>query len=129
MPEYTYHHVHLISHDAMAAGKYYKKMFGAEITESKGANGLPRCDMNVGGQTILISTDPELKGGQSKGGPNQQLGLDHIGLRVDDMESAAIELKELGAEFSLEPRDIGSNVKIAFVRGPDNVPIELVQYG
>ena len=41
MPDYRPHHIHLMSHDAMAAGAFYEKMFGAELIASKGANGLP----------------------------------------------------------------------------------------
>ena len=31
MTHYRPHHIHLMSHDAMAAGKFYEQMFGAKI--------------------------------------------------------------------------------------------------
>ena len=49
MPKYQHHHIHLMSHDAMAAGRFYETMFGAKILKSKGANGLPRCNMELDG--------------------------------------------------------------------------------
>jgi lactoylglutathione lyase len=36
------------------------------------------------------------------------------------------ELKKKGAEFTMEPTTIRPGVRIAFIRGPQNVHIELV---
>ena len=77
---YRPHHIHLMSHDAMAAGAYYERMFGAELVASKGANGLPRANMKLGDQIILISTVLD-NVTQTASGPHSCLGLDHIGLR------------------------------------------------
>ncbi len=125
MAHYSPHHIHLMSHDATAAGKFYEQMFGAKIVASKGANGLPRCNMTLDDQVILISTVDESVD-QTASGPHSCLGLDHIGFRVDDLDEAAAELRAKHAEFSVEPRD-GGRVKIAFVKGPDGVSIELIQ--
>ncbi len=120
MIRYKSHHVHLMSHDAMGAAEFYETMFGATVEASQGANGLPRANMMLGDQFMLISTVDE-KVTQTATGPHSCLGLDHIGISVDDLEAAAAELKAKGAEFLVEPRG-----RIAFVRGPDNVSIELV---
>ena len=48
-------HVHMMSHDAMAAARFYERMFGARVIASQGANGLPRANMSMGGLTYLIS--------------------------------------------------------------------------
>ncbi len=127
MATYAYHHVHLLSADALAAGKYYETIFGARIAESKGANGLPRCHVDIGGRLILISTADE-GAREPSVGPHTQMGLDHFGLRVDDMDEAAAELKQRGAEFSVEPREFRPGIRIAFLRAPDGVSIELVEY-
>ena len=110
----------------MAAGRFYETMFGAEIVASTGANGLPRCNMRLGDQVILISTVGDQV--DRKGtGPHSSLGLDHIGLRVDDMDAAVAELEAKGATFSMPPRGNGA-VRIAFVDAPDGVSVELVAY-
>ena len=127
MSNYSYHHVHLLSTDALAAARFYETMFDATFTESKGANGLPRCHVHVGGQLILISTADE-DAREPATGPHSQIGIDHIGLRVEDMDEAAAELKERGAEFSVEPREFRPGIRIAFVQGPDGASIELVEY-
>jgi catechol 2,3-dioxygenase-like lactoylglutathione lyase family enzyme len=124
MPDYRPHHVHLMSHDAMAAGAYYEKMFGAELVASKGANGLPRANLMLGDQVILISTVAESVT-QTASGPHSCLGLDHIGIAVDDLPVAVADLEAKGAEFLMKPR--GERARIAFLKGPDFVTIELVQ--
>ncbi len=121
MATFAPHHIHLMSHDAMAAAAFYKMMFGAEVVASKGANGLPRANIMLGSQFILIST-VDKKVTQTASGPHSCLGLDHIGIAVDDLAAAVIELKARGAAFSMEPKG-----RIAFLKGPDEVSIELVQ--
>ena len=120
------HHIHLMSHDAMQAGRFYETMFNAEIEESKGANGLPRCNMRIGDQTILIST-VDASVSQQASGPHSCLGLDHLGLRVEDVEVALRELESKGAKITVRPRSNGGGT-IAFVEAPDGVSVELISY-
>ena len=126
MPGYTYDHIHLRSADNEATAEYYRTMFGAEISEAVQADGQRRFDLDINGLRILISQ--VAKGEDVLPGPSEfHLGLDHFGLRVDDLDKAAAELKRLGAEFTLEPRTIRPGVKIAFIRAPEGVRIELVE--
>ena len=126
MPGYTYDHIHLRTADPEATAEYYRKMFGAEIIESVQPDGGKRIDLDINGLAIFIAR--VAPGDDVLPGPSDPyLGLDHFGLRVDDLDEAAAELKRLGAEFTLEPRTIRPGVKIAFVRAPDGVRIELLQ--
>ena len=124
--QYQPHHIHLMSHDAMQAGRFYEAMFNAQIEESKGANGLPRCNMHIGEQTILIST-VDASVSQRASGPHSCLGLDHIGLRVEDVEAAVQDLQAKGARILMQPRS-NARTTIAFIQAPDGVSIELVSY-
>lgn len=108
----------------MAAGAYYERMFGAELEPSQGANGLPRANLTLDGQVILISTVTE-KVTQTASGPHSVLGLDHLGIGVDDLHEAIADLEAKGAEFLRKPPP--GKGRIAFVKGPDFVSIELVQ--
>ncbi len=126
MPNYTYDHIHLRSRDPMETAQYYNKMFNAKILESVQPDGLKRIDLDINGLTIFIArVSPEDDISQSPSEPH--LGLDHFGLRVDDLDEAFAELKQRGAEFTLEPRTIRPGVKIAFVQAPDRVRIELLE--
>jgi len=62
---------------------------------------------------------------QTASGPHSCLGLDHIGIAVDDLQAAIAGLEAKGAEFLMKPRD--GKGRIAFVKGPDSVNIGLVQ--
>jgi lactoylglutathione lyase len=126
MPVYSYDHIHLRSRDPMATAQYYHKMFDAKIIESIQSDGRPRIDLDINGLTVFIaqvSADSIM--GEAPTDPH--LGLDHFGLRVDNLDAAYAELKQRGAEFAVEPRTIRPGVRIAFVRGPDDVRIELLE--
>ena len=124
MVTYSYDHIHLRSKDPMSTAQYFNKMFGAEIRESIQSDGQTRVDLNLNGLAIFLAkadddTPVALK--------DPHLGLDHFGLRVNNLEEAVAQLKERGAEFAVEPRTIRPGVTIAFVRTPDDVRIELLE--
>ena len=124
MTSYKYDHVHLRSPDPEATARWYAEMFGAEIIRSVQSDGRPRLDMNLGGLTVFIARmAPE------EAAPPPQppyLGLEHLGLQVDGVDAAIAELKAKGVEVTREPTTIRPGVRIAFVRGPQNVHIELL---
>ena len=124
MTTYTYDHIHLRSRDPMATAQYFNKMFDAKILESVQTDGQSRIDIDVNGLMIFIAAADDT----TPAGPvDPHLGLDHFGLRVENLAQAAAELKEKGAEFSVEPKDLRPGLKIAFVRAPGDVRIELLE--
>jgi catechol 2,3-dioxygenase-like lactoylglutathione lyase family enzyme len=126
MTEFTYDHVHLRSPDPDATAAYYERMFGAEIIKSVMSNGLPRTDIRLGGVMFFIAQVPASAGPAEKP-EGSFVGLDHMGLRVRDIDRVCDELKAKGAEFTVDPKTIRPGVRIAFVRGPQNVLIELLE--
>ena len=124
MVTYSYDHIHLRSRDPMATAQYFNKMFDAKILESIQSDGQSRIDLDIGGLIIFIAKADE----NTPPGPVEpHLGLDHFGLRVDNLAEAAADLKAKGAEFASEPRDLRPGLKIAFVRAPGDVRIELLE--
>lgn len=51
----------------------------------------------------------------------------HVGYDVDSMEQMSLHLKNMGIEFEREPFDTESGYRIAFIKDPDGINIELVQ--
>ena len=124
MVTYSYDHIHLRSREPMETARYFNGMFGAEIKESVQSDGQPRIDIDVNGLIIFIAQADEA----TPAGPvDPHLGLDHFGFRVDDLDAAAADLKSKGAEFSMEPKDLRPGLRIAFVRAPGDVRIELLE--
>src|ERR1044071_3269564 len=125
MTEFSYDHVHLRSPDPEATARYYERMFGAEIIKSIQSDGRERVDMSLGGVMMFIAkVDPDASLSEKPAG--SYVGLDHLGLRVRDIDRVCDELKAKGAEFTVEPKTIRPGVRIAFVRGPQNVLIEIL---
>jgi lactoylglutathione lyase len=124
MATFTCDHIHLRSPDPEATAQFYERMFGAEVLRST-QMGKPRVDLNLGGVKVFIAhVQPGDAVGTAPSSPN--LGLDHIGLCVTGIDAAVAELKAKGAEFTMEPTTPRPGVRIAFLRGPQNVTIELV---
>ncbi len=125
MSKFTYDHIHLRSPDPEATAAFYERMFGAEIIRSV-QQGKPRIDMKVGGANVFIAQVlPDGKTNPPPKTPYQ--GLDHFGLSVTGIDAIVAELKAKGAEFTMEPNDIRPGVRIAFLRGPEGVSIELLE--
>ena len=55
------------------------------------------------------------------------LGLEHFGLEVDDFDAAIADLRAKGAEFLMEPHEFRPGLRLAFIRAPEDVRIEILQ--
>ena len=125
MSSFTYDHIHLRSPDPEATARFYETMFGAEILRSA-PGGIPRIDLRVGGANILIAA--VANDGKTAPPPSSPYqGLDHFGLSVTGIDAIVAELKAKGARFTMEPTTVRPGVRIAFLRGPEDVSIELLE--
>ena len=124
MVTYSYDHIHIRSREPMETARYFNNMFGAKILESVQTDGQSRVDIDINGLIVFLAqadaTTPD-------GPVDPYVGLDHFGLRVDNLDTAAADLKSKGAEFSMEPKDLRPGLRIAFVRAPGDVRIELLE--
>jgi len=126
MTAYSYDHIHLRSRDPRGTAEWYHQMFGARVFESVQSDGQPRIDLDINGLTVFIASVPA-EADMAAAPAEPHLGLDHFGLRVDNLDGAVAELKQRGATFTMEPRTIRQGVKIAFIQCPDNVRVELLE--
>jgi catechol 2,3-dioxygenase-like lactoylglutathione lyase family enzyme len=123
MAHFGFDHIHLRSPDPEATATWFEQMLGAQVVRST-QQGKPRIDLKLGGQDIFIA---QADGGVAEPPAPPYQGLDHFGLRVQGLDAAAAELKAKGVEFTMEPRDARPGVRIAFIRGPQNISIELLE--
>lgn len=125
MTAFKFDHIHLFTRDPEGTAKWYEHMFGAEVIRSL-QQGKPRIDLRIGGCNIFIldvSGDP--KAAAEPGHPHR--GLDHFGFEVTGLDAVCAELKKKGAKFTREPEVIRPGIKIAFIEGPDQVSIEILE--
>ena len=54
-------------------------------------------------------------------------GLEHFGINVDDLDAEIKRLEELGAVLMEGPIDVPNGPRIAFIKAPDDVRIEVMQ--
>lgn len=112
-----FHHVHLRAPDPEASFAWYQNAFGGTREKLKG-----RVDgIRYGGIWLFVQGS-----NGEKVAPSADRAITSVGWAVSNMATAAAALKEKGATFTTEPRDIG-RVWYAFVEGPAGVKVELVQ--
>ena len=124
MPKFTYDHIHLRTADPEATAQWYERVFGAEILRTM-QQGQPRIDLKLGGANIFIAP---VKSGDGVNPPpaTPYQGLDHFGLAVSGIDAIVAEMKGKGVVFTKEPATIRPGVRVAFLRAPDGVSIELL---
>jgi lactoylglutathione lyase len=124
MATFTYDHIHLRSPNPEATAAYYQRMFGAEVLRTP-QDGKTRIDLKVGGMNIFIA--PVTTGDGVNPPPTTPYqGLDHFGLSVSGIDAVVAELKAKGAVFTREPTTVRPGVRVAFLRAPEGVSIELL---
>src|SRR5580700_552118 len=131
MGDYRFDHVHLRSSDPEATARFFESMFNAEVTRGVYPPGTlypgqQRISLVLGGQKILIApTHPDNPMTAAPDFP--YYGLEHIGLTVDDVDAAVEELRAKGADIAIGPLTRNPGLRLAFIRGPEGIMIELVQ--
>ena len=124
MSKFTYDHIHLRSPNPEATAAYYQRMFGAEVLRTP-QDGKTRIDLKLGGVNIFIA--PVTTGDGVNPPPTTPYqGLDHFGLSVSGIDAVVAELKAKGAVFTREPTTVRPGVRVAFLRAPEGVSIELL---
>jgi catechol 2,3-dioxygenase-like lactoylglutathione lyase family enzyme len=123
-------HVHVKCRDLEKAVKYYERVFDAKIIMRQAPGRPPMVRLNLGGIMLILSAaeqkenlpEPEVRKNIWSG-----LGLGHFGVVVEDLEKTVREMKSKGAEFLVEPRESQPGIRIAFVKGPEEDVIEIIQ--
>ncbi len=125
---YEFNHVHLKAPDPEKTANWYVKAFNFTIvsdTVRPVGDRFLRC-RTPDGVAVNISgarTKEQMGGGDA----TVHWGLEHFGLNVDDMDAEIERLEALGAELMEGPIDTGTGLRIAFIKAPDDVRIELLE--
>ena len=123
--DYRFDHIHVFCSDVEATERWFVGGLGAELVEHRHARGTLTVDLRLGGAQVLIRGARE--GEQLAPAGVRHFGTDHFGLRVADVDATVAELRRRGVTIDVEPWDFTPTLRIAFVKGPDDIRIELVQ--
>ncbi len=120
-------HIHLKAPDPKKTAQWYVNTFGAKILgEGKGLGDSTTVRMEIEGTHVYVTSAPA---GETlpDGTADSHYGLEHFGVNTDDIEGAMARLQDQGVEVLLPITLADSGNLISYIKGPDNVRIELVQ--
>jgi len=128
MPNYWMEHVHLVSKDPLKTAEFYEETFGAKTVErSVLPDGRILLSQLLDGDVVSIKiSHPRDKPLVPDTLPDG-CGLEHYGIKTDDIEAAVVDLKGRGIRFVQDIIGLPSGIKMAFFLSPDDVLIELLQ--
>ena len=124
MATFSLHHVHHESADVDATVAFYQEHFQGEITERTERDGVQWARVKIG-DFMLNVTDR----GESDISLGRYNGLDHIGIHTSNFDETIAALKGASVEFFVAPISPIPGVRVAFIAGPDNTKIALLQIG
>lgn len=122
-PTYACDHVHLRSRDAVAAGRFYVDTFGARETARIGTP-VSRVVLDLGGLTLFIE---QVGAEVAAAATPPHRGIEHLGLRVPDIEAAVADLRARGIALVAGITQVNPALRTAFLDGPDGVRIEVLE--
>ena len=123
---FSFHHIHIKSSDPPASAEWYVEMFRASFRDVDGTMVLTI--PGLGGK-LAISKDSAAAPGSS----GHRIGLEHFALATNELDrllAKGVELLEPIEAYDPEEmaRSTGMAIeRIAFIRAPDEVRIEVIQ--
>jgi lactoylglutathione lyase len=118
-------HIHLVSPDPEGTASWYADKFGAEIVKRSNARGAQQVAVSFGDFLVIVRGERP----DEKAADKDKLlwGVDHFGLGVPgDFDGFCDSLKKRNVDFSMDPANINPTTRIAFIKAPDGVSVELV---
>jgi lactoylglutathione lyase len=126
---YRINHIHLKAPDPRQTAEWYVKAFGFTIMGDEVrvfGDRFIRCRSEDGGMMVNISgarTGERLGPGDA----SAHHGLEHFGFDSEDLEADIRRLEGLGAALLEGPIQVPNGPRIAFLRAPDDVRVELIE--
>lgn len=125
MATFKTNHLHIICGDLEKMKDFWTQGIGATFKEDRSFGGAAGAVLQLDDLQINLrvpkSAEKEIK-------PNEvTLGYDHLGLEVDDIDSAFSGLVDFGCSIESGPTELADR-KILFLKGPENIILELIQF-
>jgi catechol 2,3-dioxygenase-like lactoylglutathione lyase family enzyme len=126
---YRINHIHLKAPDPRRTAEWYVQAFAFKILSDEVrvfGDRFVRCQSEDGGMNVNISgarTGERLGPGDA----GAHHGLEHFGFDSANLEADIARLEGLGARLLEGPIQIPNGPRIAFLRAPDDVRVELIE--
>lgn len=122
----SFDHVHLVSTAPETTAQWYADKLAGTIVAQHEVRGAPQIFVALGDATLIIRG--QRPGEQAGDKPGLEWGVDHFGFGVaGDFDAYCAALEAAGVTFTLQPTDANPSTRIAFIKAPDGVSIELLQ--
>jgi len=122
-------HIEILPGNLERSLKFYTEILGFKVAWRFEPENAPMNEIvfiELGGTQIelfALKKPPAPPAGEEQ----RRAGLRRIGLLVEDMDKAIEYLKAKGVEISGSPRATRENLKIAEIKDPDGLAIELIE--
>lgn len=123
--DFSFDHIHIYCSDLAATERWFTEGLGAEVAGRPESRGVPSVRLKVGGANVYLRPAREDENLVAPG--PETYGTNHFGVRVANVDESVAELRKRGVTIDVEPWDFSPSSRIAFIKGPDGVRIELVQ--
>ena len=126
---YEFDHVHLKAVDPGAVADWYIRAFSFTIERDwvrASGDRFVRCQTTDGSIINISGARTDERMGDADA--SAHWGLEHFGIKVDDIDAEIERLSGLGAELMEGPLDQPGGLRIAFIKAPGGARIELLQH-
>ncbi len=125
----VFDHVHLYCSDVEKTARFFEDFVEAKVTVRGEMAGKPMVRMDLQGIMIILAT---ATGAEQLAPGRGSRGLDHIGVRVQDLKKTMEEIRKKGGQFGIDytvtgPPTWPAGTKYAFLDGPDGIRVEFVE--
>ena len=119
-------HIHIVTPDPMKLAAFYEKAFGAKITRTGTLpNGGVAVSLDLGGTRLAIMVPDTPDKRDPPDNPHKHFGLEHLGVRTDDIEAVVKSAVAAGATIMQDVTQVRPGARVAFIMAPENTMIEV----
>jgi catechol 2,3-dioxygenase-like lactoylglutathione lyase family enzyme len=118
-------HFHFLCRDPERSANFFVKHFFGVHYQTVELPDWRILRVRVGDIVLAFSPPRDTQLADPVTGPTR--GFDHIGITVSDLDGLIARLRQDDVEVVKEPADASTGTRIAYVRVPDAIQIELLQ--
>jgi catechol 2,3-dioxygenase-like lactoylglutathione lyase family enzyme len=120
-----FHHIHLICSDLKQSETFFTEVLGAKFVRRQKFGKGDGVVIDFTGTPVFLRS-PMADENIPDDAVQKRFGYDHIGVEVENVNALYDELRTKGLTFASPPTDVKGG-RIAFLRGPDNITVELYE--